>query len=198
MTDTKAKTPSIFLDSRRVCSDDCAMEAKDTQNEGIHGYTMYHYQSVPCKDPDASMPVFSYDHPNLRGRVGYGLAENCVVDRYSTMRNDPNQLFSRIFQGCPNLKPGVPNPDVEMPIQQGLSSTDVEGTTFVCKKSIMEMETYHPIPLVACMQDIQDPNHIVEPWVRGGEATRDFVRRQEFLNTCGASFDPNRAQRRAA
>jgi hypothetical protein len=196
---------NVFMSSRRVCSDDCAKEARDLQNDGIYGYSMYHFQPVACKDPLASMPAFSYDHVNLRGRVGYGLAEDCVVDRYSSLRNDPaaltrdrckTQLFSRIFQGCPNLKPGVPNPDLEMPIQQGLSSTTVEGTQYVCKKTIMERQTYNPIPLVSCMQDIQDPNHIVEPWVRGGEATRDFVRRQEFLNSCGMAFDPNRAQRR--
>jgi hypothetical protein len=196
---------SVFMSSRRVCSDDCAKEARDTQNDGIYSYSMYHFQPVACKDPQASVPAFSYDHVNLRGRVGYGLAEDCVVDRYSSLRNDPaaltrdrcrTQLFSRIFQGCPNLKPGVPNPDAEMPIMQGISSKDVEGVQYVCKKTIMEKQTYTPIPLVNCMQDIQDPNHIVEPWVRGGEATRDFVRRQELLDSCGMSFDANRAQRR--
>jgi hypothetical protein len=127
---------------------------------------------------------------NLWGRPGYGLADDCLVDQYSALRNDPAQmtrdrcpiqLFTRVFQGCPNLKPGVPNPDLEMPIQQGMSSGTLEGIQYPCKKALMELTTNKPVPLVDCMKDIQNPDHLVEPWVRGGDVTRDYVKRQEFL-----------------
>jgi len=49
----------------------------------------------------------------------------------------------------------------------------------------MEKQLYHPTPLVDCMKDIQDPDHVVPTWTWGGEPTRDFVRRKEFLNRCG-------------
>jgi hypothetical protein len=49
----------------------------------------------------------------------------------------------------------------------------------------MERDLSHRIPLVDCMKDIQDPVHIVPVWVRGGDPTRDFVRRKEFMNRCG-------------
>jgi hypothetical protein len=187
-------SPSVFLDSRRLCSDDCAKEAKDNQNDGMFGYRVYNYLPVPCEDPDARMPGFAYDHVNLRGRIGYGLADDCLVDRYSALRNDPAQmtrdrchiqLFTRIFQGCPNLKPGVGNPDLELPITQGLSSTTLEGVQYPCKKTIMEQEYAHRVPLIDCMKDVQNPDNLVESWVRGGDPTRDFVRRQEFLTQCG-------------
>jgi hypothetical protein len=183
---------SVFLDSRRVCSDDCAKEARDNQNDSIYKYSMYQDLPIKCEAPDARFPSFSYDHVNLRGRVGYGVADDCLVDNYSSLRNDPAQLtrdrchiqlFSRVFQGCPNLKPGVPDPDLEMPITQGTSSGTLEGISYPCKRAIMEMTTTHPTPLVDCMKDIQDPDHLVEPWIRGGDATRDFVKRQEYLNT---------------
>ena len=189
---------SVFLDSRRVCSDDCAKEAKDTQNEGIFNYTLYQQLPVKCESPDVRFPKFAYDHVNLRGRPGYGVADDCLVDQYSALRNDPAQmtrdrcpiqLFTRVFQGCPNLKPGVPNPDLEMPIQQGMSSGTLEGIQYPCKKAIMELTTNKPVPLVDCMKDIQNPDHLVEPWVRGGDTTRDFVKRQEFLqNGCSATY----------
>lgn len=191
------KNDSVFLDSRRVCSDDCAKEARDLQNDGVFGYTTYKHMPVACKDPQGSTPGFMYDHVNLHGRPGYGVAEDCVVDRYSALRNDPNQLtrdrcrqqlFSRIFQGCPNLKPGVADPDKEMPLLQGSSSGDFVPpgkAPASCKRAIMEQETRGFWPLIDCVKEVQKEEHIVEPWVRGGDDTRSYVRRQEFLNKCG-------------
>lgn len=185
----------VFLNSRRVCSDDCAKEARDNQNDAVYGYSMYRHQYIPCENPNPRMPNFTYEHVNLRGRVGYGLADDCLIDQYSGLRNAPTQLtrdrcpiqlYGRVFQGCPNLKPGIPNPDLEMPITQGMSSSDLEGVQYPCKKSIMEETTNKFMPLQECVKEVQKPEHVVESWVRGGDNTRDFVKRQEFLAACGA------------
>lgn len=181
----------VFDDSNRVGSDCCEKQARDAQNESIEKYSFYQFLPVDCVSPNPRFPEFSYDHVNLHGRVGYGLADDCLVDQYSTLRNDPAQLtrdrchiqlFERVFHGCPNLKPGVPNPEQELPIVQGLSSTTLEGTKFACKKTLMELTTKKPVPLIDCMQDIQNPDHLVEPWIRGGDTTRDYVKRQELVN----------------
>jgi hypothetical protein len=186
---------ALFNGSKNVCSDDCAQEARDIRNEGIFGYETFHYLPVECDGEHARFPDFSYNHVNLRGRAGYGVADGCVVDKYSELRNDPaqltrdrcrTQLFSRIFQGCPNLRGGVVNPDDEMPILQGTGSRDFDGYLFMCKRSLTELETYHPIPLLDCVKEVQNPVHCVESWVRGGDPTRDYIRRQEFLQQCGA------------
>jgi len=185
---------SVFLYSRRICSDSCANEARDTQNNGIVNYQLYNDLKVNCDGVHARFPEFAYDHVNLSGRTGFGLAEDCTVDNYSVLRNDPSQLtrdrchiqlFSRIFQGCPNLKPGVADPDQEMPILQGTSSSTLEGSVYPCKKVITELQTKQFDPLVECAQEVQKPEHIVEPWIRGGDDTRSYVRRQELLSSCG-------------
>lgn len=185
---------NLFNIAKNVHSDDCAEEAKDIQNEGMFGYHTYNYIPVECDGQNAVYPDFSYEHVNLRGRSGYGVSDGCVVDKYSVLRNDPKQLtrdrcrtqlFSRIFQGCPNLRGGVVNPDDEMPILQGTGSRDFDGYLFECKKSITELETYHPIPLLDCVKDVQKPDNCVEPWTHGGDPTRDYIRRQEFLKQCG-------------
>ena len=190
-----SSSASVFDNSKRLCTDDCAQEARDIRNEGIFGYETYQYLPVECDGEHARFPGFAYDHVNLRGRTGYGVAEGCVVDKYSELRTDPRQLtrdrcriqlFSRIFQGCPNLRSGTVDPDEEMPVIQGTGSRDLDGYVLPCKKTITEMETYHPIPMLECVKEVQDPKHIVETWVRGGEPTRDFIRRQEFLKECGA------------
>lgn len=203
------KAASVFMNSRRLCTDDCAKEAKDLQNESIFGYETYQHIPVECDGQHARFPGFAYDHVNLRGRAGFGVAEGCVVDNYSLLRNDPSQLtrdrcrtqlFTRMFHGCPNLKPGVADPDKEMPILQGTGSSTLEGVQYPCKKTIMEMTTNKFMPMIDCVKDAQKPEHVVEPWgPRGGDDTRSFVRRQEFLEACGqAAFAHSTMARGAA
>lgn len=184
----------IFLDSKNYSTDCCAKEAKDAQNEQMSGWRLYQHLPIPCETPKMRSPEFQYDHPNLRARIGYGVSDGCAIDQDSKLRNNvPGltrdrckiQLFQRIFQGCPNLKPTLDDPGKELPILEGVSTTSLEGTVLSCKKQIMEMDTSHRIPLVDCMKDVQDPVHIVPTWTRGGDPTRDFVRRKEFLNRCG-------------
>lgn len=196
MAYTQSPSPmdDLFNISKHIRTDNCAEEAKDIQNEGMFGYKTYGFHPVECDGQHARFPDFSYQHVNLRGRTGYGLADDCVIDKYSELRNDPKQLsrdrcrvqlFSRIFQGCPNLRGGIVNPDDEMPIIQGSGTRDFDGYLFSCKKSITELQTYNPIPLLDCVKEVQNPDNCVEPWVHGGDPTRDYIRRQEFLQQCG-------------
>jgi len=187
----------IFLDSRNVSSDKCAQDTKETQNNNIEKYEFFQYLPVECDKSGkvARYPTFAYDHVNLFGRIGYGETEGCVVDTSSELRNDPRQmthdrchqqLYSRIFQGGPNLRCGVVDPDKEMPILQGNGSRELAGVQYPCIRSIMELETNHPMPMQDCIKPVQSVEHTVEPWVRGGVPTRDFMLRQEFLESCGA------------
>jgi hypothetical protein len=139
-------------------------------------------------------PEFQYDHINLRAGIGYGVSDGCAIDQDSKLRINADglthdrckvQLYQRVFQGCPNLKPTIDDAGAELSIIEGVSTTTLEGSLFSCKKQIMEKDLSHRTPLVECMQDIQDANHIVPTWTRGGDPTRDFVRRKEFMNRCG-------------
>jgi hypothetical protein len=49
----------------------------------------------------------------------------------------------------------------------------------------MEITTNKPMPILDCVKEVQQPDHVVEPWIRGGDDTRSFVKRQEFLAACG-------------
>ena len=187
----------IFLDANNnVSSDKCAQDTKETQNNSIEKYEFFQYLPVDC-DKSGKIPrypTFAYDHVNLFGRIGYGETEGCVVDNSSELRNDPRkmthdkchqQLFSRIFQGGPNLRCGTVDPDKEMPILQGNGSRDLAGVTYPCNRSLMELQTNNPMPMQECIKPVQSVEHTVEPWVRGGVPTRDFMLRQEFLESCG-------------
>jgi hypothetical protein len=170
------------------------MEAKDTQNEQIANYDLYQYLPTECDGVHARFPSMAYDHVNLIGRAGYGVADSCVIDNYSALRNDPaqmtrdrcrTQLFTRIFHGVPNLACGVSDPDKEMPIMQGVGTNIYEGVNYPCKKTLMEKQLYNFDPLLDCVKSVQDPKYVVENWTRGGTDTRNYMLRQEFLKECG-------------
>jgi hypothetical protein len=186
-----------FLNSRRYGTDECARESKDLQNNDMYGWTMYQGSQYlsDCTQPTGRQPEFQYDHVNLRAHVGVGVADACLVDTYSQLRTAPTrgrchlQLFERIFQGCPNLRPGVVDPEVEAQVVQGTSTSQMEGVQYECARAINPAFEFHMTPLVPCMKDIQDPAHIVEKgWIRGGDDTRSFVRRQEYLKNCGREY----------
>lgn len=187
----------LFLDENTLRNDECALEMRDKQNIGIAKYSIENYAynwPVDCKSPDMRMAPFVYDHPNLHPKIGVGLSDDCLIDQYSSLRNDPAsltkdrckiQLYERVFQGVPNLKPGRVDPGQEMPLQQGVNNSVYEGSVLPCKKTIMEYTYKEFDPLLPCVKEVQNPEHIVEQWVRGGIPTKDYERRQEFLKNCG-------------
>jgi hypothetical protein len=188
-----SSTGPVFLDSKNYSTDCCAREAKDAQNEQMVDWRLYKNFYIPCEAPKMRSPDFQYDHINLRAGIGYGVSDGCEIDQDSKLRNNVDaltrdrckiQLFQRVFQGCPNLKPTLDDPGAELKFIEGVSTTSLEGTVLSCKKQIMERDLSLRTPLVDCMKDIQNPKHIVPVWVRGGDPTRDFVRRQEFMKRC--------------
>ena len=179
---------NIFDSSTSVCSDTCWKTAKEVHNKEISDYYLYETNFVKCTVPEVRMPEMSLDYPNLRGRPGYGLADDCLIDIYSSLLTNsrsmtrdkcPTQLTTRIFTGGPNLRSGTGDINNELDV---LSGSDTNP--YKCNKTIMEQQTYHFTPLIDCMQDIQDPDHIVPVGVRGGEDTRSYINRADFNKNC--------------
>jgi hypothetical protein len=186
---------TFFDKQNNMCSDSCWEEAQNYGNNKINDYYTFSTQFVECKEPNVRMPDFYYDHVNLRGRPGYGLADACLIDDYSHLVNNSDsvtrdrcrlQLFKRLFNGCPLFKGQSGNIDAELDLLAGTDSGLLGGVgknNIGCsKKGIMELQIKQPIPLVDCMKDIQNPDHIVPLWTRGGENTRSYINRLNFNN----------------
>lgn len=168
-----------------LCSDSCWLEYKNYGNEKIMNYSTFEQsaQLLPCETPKVRVPEFMFDHPNLRGRAGYGLTESCLVDIYNDLITNDSmmtrdkcriQLAKRIFTAVPQLKGCEADPSKELELMGGI---DTAGG---CRKTIMEQQLKMPIPLVDCMKDIQNPDHIVPIWTNGGEDTRSYINRLNF------------------
>jgi hypothetical protein len=179
---------NMFDSSTSICTDDCWKTAKDLNNTKIEGYNIYPNNLVDCVSPHVRMTDMYLNHPNLRGRPGYGLADDCLIDNYSKLRNDPSslthdrckiQLINRIFTSGPNLRCGKTNIGAELELIEGADTNNVK-----CKKQIMEEEMNNFMPLLDCVKDIQHPDNIVPVWTNGGEDTRSYIHRTEFNKNC--------------
>ena len=167
-----------FDNQNNICNDTCWQEYKNYQNDKIINYNTYDKsaQLIDCESPNVRVPSFMLDHPNLRGRAGYGLADPCLVDIYNNLiKNDELmtkdkcrvQLTQRIFTSAPQLKGCAGDINKELDILSGSDSSGSIGG-MSCRKSLMEQQIKYPIPLVDALQDIQNPNNIVPVWVNGG------------------------------
>ena len=112
-----------FDTSTSICSDDCWKTAKELHNNKISEYNLYPNNFVECENPNVRMTDGYLEHPNLRGRPGYGLADDCLIDNDSMLRNNPDglthdrcriQLNNRIFTSGPSLRCGAGNISEEL------------------------------------------------------------------------------------
>lgn len=195
MNNNKSNNNNFYDKQNNICSDSCWQENKNNGNKKISDYYTYSTQFIPCEENNVRLPDFMYDHINLRGRAGYGLVEPCLVDDYNKLINNKEsltrdkckiQLFTRLFKDCPMLKGQYGDIESELDILTGAdtslfstynneSGNNPNNNTLNCKKLIMEKQIRQPIPLIDCMKDIQNPNHIVPIWTNGGENTRNFI-----------------------
>lgn len=168
-----------------VSNDNCWRNVKDFNNNEINQYFLYNNsQEFNTDNKYGSLPNFRLEHPNLRGKPGYGLSDSYLIDNYSALRNDPDslthdkcgvQLFERVFQAPPLLKGAEGNLEKELDLLSG-SDTNV----FKSKKSIMEREKRIGYPLLDPLKELQNPDNIVPQWTNGGEDTRSYKNRTEF------------------
>jgi hypothetical protein len=186
---------SIYNANVAVNSDECWKQAKDTHNMQIEKYALYYNDTAKENKNIGSLPSFSIDHINLRGRPGYGLSDDYLIDTYSSLRIDPNtmtrdrcniQLETRMFAGGPRLTGQQGNINKELDILSGSNSkyvTTNNGNINLnqkCSKTIMEESMNNFIPLIDFVKEVQNPDNIIPSWTRGGDDTRSYVNKVKF------------------
>ena len=177
----------VYNHENRLSIDGCALMVRELQNKSIedHMFENYYYtKDCKCNVLDD----FLFDN-NMVIKDGYGVSTGCVIDNDSELRlkgiwtneRDKVQLCTRWNKGVPNLNKGGLIPNVESLMKNGDDTSDIRN----CDR-ITERDFDRFVPLVGCLASaVQNPNNIVEPWVRGGTHTRNEVRSSEYLEKCG-------------
>lgn len=182
---------SIYNANVAVNSDDCWKQAKDVHNTQMEKYALYYNDTAKENKNTGSLPSFSTDHINLRGRPGYGLSDDYLIDTYSALRIDPNsmtrdrcpvQLETRMFTGGPRLTGQSGNINKELDILSGSNSKFVGNinSNQKCSKTIMEESMNNFMPLLDSIKEVQNPDNIIQSWIRGGEDTRSYINKVKF------------------
>lgn len=172
----------VFDAQNKLNEDVCYQEARDRDNARISAYYMTGKAYGAQAPGSCSWSRPDLDHRNLYARRGgYGVADGCVIDADSTLRNnasaltnprEKHQLFQRLYQAGPDLNSGIPRPDVESRLLQG--ELDVSRS---CTGGVAWDRPF--INMLPCVASVQDAAHIVPDWTWGGEPTRDYVRRPD-------------------
>jgi hypothetical protein len=177
-------------------SDKCAMVNKEFVNRSINDYNLYNmYFTSDCTGDNSKMSQFVSDNPNLRYKDGFGFTNSCVVDMDSALRNDSRlthdktkiQLCTRWNKAVPDLGKGglIPN------IESRLKNSEDTSVIRVCDR-VAEKDFDRYTPLVGCVAPtIQNPEHIILPFTRGGDITRNYIFSNNYLEKCGFKLSPH-------
>jgi hypothetical protein len=186
----------VFELENKLNSDNCAMVNREFVNKSMNDYNLYNmYFMSDCKVDNEKMKSFVYENPNLRFKDGYGFTNSCVVDMDSALRNDAQMTQDRTkVQLCPRWNKAVPNlgkggliPNVE----SHLKNAEDTSVLRVCNR-VAEKDFDRFIPLTGCLAPtIQNEKHIIMPFTRGGDITRNYIFNNSYLEKCGFKFNGN-------
>jgi hypothetical protein len=193
-----------FDTGNRVTQDDCAQEAKLNENTSIMNYRLYNpYGVEACEKKIEKLNALVADNPNLRFRDGYGVAQPCLIDQDSRLRNETvstnvrekQQLSVRFFHAVPDVSHGAFIPNTESLLKIGAVDSTHERQ---CDR-LAEKDFDRFTPFVPCMtQLVRGEAEATPGWTEQfGASSRETVRQKEFLESCGYTFD-GKAWRQAA
>jgi len=176
----------VLRNQTGIQDDKCAILTRELQNSSINSYDLYNpYFTKDCGCDNFDDIVIEN---NLLYRDGYGYTSGCTVDTDSDVRYRPIThakgripLCTRQFTGVPNINKGGLVPNVESRLKNADDTSDITRCDRVTEKDFDRF-----IPFVGCLgNSIQDPEHIIEKWTRGGSATRQIAVSSEYLSKCG-------------
>jgi len=190
-----------FEQENRLKTDDCALTTQELQNRSLENYYLYNnYNTNQCDLSTKDFTEFVMSNPNLRYRDGYGVTNQCYIDNDSELRNNAKvtnfrgkeQLCPRWNQAVPDLGHGGLIPNVESRLKYSEDTLHLKECDIVAEKNFNRFTPM--INELVC--SVQNPKHIILPFPRGGEFTRDYVQNDDYLKRCGFIND-GKAWRRA-
>jgi hypothetical protein len=177
-----------YFEENKLSQDECAIVTRNLVNRSVSDYYLFNmYPTAGCEDE--KLIDYSMQHPNLRFKEGFGNVSGCTVDIDSEIRNnarttnarEKEQLCTRWYKAVPNYGKGGLIPAVENRLIFGEDTSDVKDCDIVAEKNFDRF-----IPMIGCLSTaIQDPEHIILPFERGGSITRDYIRDDNYLQHCG-------------
>ncbi len=167
-----------------LANEPCTKGVKEQQSKEPGQYQLTNYYGFCDIEQPKQLMI------NERGNQmwnGYGIALGCNIDDDSRLRLDStvtnprqhHQLYTRPSLTIPYMGRGEGATDIESFLRVGFQTNEKKPCNILSEISIdvprMDYTKYD------C---VQDPDHIVEKWVRGGRNSRDDVRKTMYNARC--------------
>eukprot|EP00873_Tetraselmis_striata_P043789 jgi/Tetstr1/464053/TSEL_008858.t1 len=175
----------LFYNMNRPTDDKCAYTVEEDQNRSQFDYSTYNY----FNQKRDNLVDFTSQHVNLRfgdGVNGLAPAETIGVD--SAFRNDKKwtprgaqQLAVRTYHAVPDLTGGSVH---DTKGEEAVAWGDASFNRSTALSGVFIEQQFQPL-LPALKGEVQDATHIVEPWTRGGDNTREASRSLAFIQGQG-------------
>jgi hypothetical protein len=172
-----------FCGMGRTKDDSCAREDEALRNGAMMDYYLYNgwataADKAHCRTARQGLVEFTCANENLWFKDGFGNANVCDIDGDSRVKRgeltngrDKCQLTTRTYVAVPSLDKGGLLPHTESHLKLGGAQPYSHDRS--CAAPLVEVGFDRFVPLVGCLRDrLQNPEHIVPPWVWGGESSR--------------------------
>ena len=185
--------PLYFLENR-LMDDDCEVADRDRQSGEAEGYQLANFFPTNAPACNPKVAEVAACHPNLHYRDGFGVLNACNVDVDSDVRlggritnsRHRHVYKNRVFQGSGHFYRGPVLPDSE----SGLIQSDITREKKPCNVVPDTLDSNVFVPLLPCIQQVQqNPDTVIYPWTNGGDNTREWVRDEQYLQSCGYTKD---------
>jgi hypothetical protein len=167
----------------RTKDDACAIHDEAFRNHSMMQYSLFNgfrtsADKPQCREAKRDLMAFTCANENLWIRDGFGNANVCDIDSDSSFKRGQLtnsrhrcQLTTRTYVAIPSMDKGGLQPLTESHLKLGGHQpwSHERG----CAAPLVERDFDRFVPLVGCLRGrIQNHEHIVPPWVWGGESSR--------------------------
>lgn len=179
-----------FESQNRLTQDNCALLAKDRENQSFIEYTTYNFfNEGNCTETDNKLLELSLEHPNLRFRNGYGSANACTIGtetdikyekRAVTHGPEKRQYRVRNFVAVPDISRGSLTPNFEGLLVPGEDTSPIK----FCSRTV-EKDFQRFIPFIECVEKfVTLESHAIPELHAIGTNSRDLVRNEIKKRKC--------------
>lgn len=168
-----------FDSGNKVRQDPCAIETRERENQSYIDYNTYNfYASGTCGETYARVQQLADENPNMRFRVGYGVASDCTIDQDNKLRYGFNMthgperqtLNARNFVACPDFSRGQCSAELESALINSVDTKDARD----CQK-LAEMQLGVFQPLSPCIEShVKGAFNVIDDDIRIGKPSKDI------------------------
>lgn len=185
-----------FQELTRLNEDRCTLDLRNRTTVKPGDYRIKNYRSINCSK-NSDILKKSVSQPMVIHRDGYGVS-GCNIDIDSHFKNshnltnlkDINQLYERPYMTTPYMGRGVGDICKETQMNPGESTMQKRQCNNLAGINIDRFE-----PQISCIEkNIQNNIHLIPEdndtsWVRGGLDSRQMIRNENYLKSCGYRYN---------